>query len=338
MPDSRFFIVGQALDASAAARLAGADLTRGGDAPVARVCATVESDLSGALVYAETPIETARIAGREFSMCLTNARLVETISAASKGAVAVMPNPRLGFARIAGALYREIAPGMEAGVSKKAIVGAGSQIHPTAVVAAGAQIGMNSIIAAQVYVGPGVVIGASADIGPNASICHALIGARVRILAGVVIGSAGFGFAPGPEGLVRFPQLGRVIIGDDVEIGANSTIDRGAIGDTVLSDGVKIDNLVQIGHNARIGSHTAIAAQAGVAGSSVVGVGVVIGGQVGVADHLHVGDGAQLAGQTGLMRDVPAGERWGGTPGRLARDWLRETAVLARLAAKKRGD
>jgi UDP-3-O-[3-hydroxymyristoyl] glucosamine N-acyltransferase len=333
MPDSRFFLTGAPLAPRAAAGLAGADLLRDHGGPVSRVAAIGETDLVGALVFAESRNDAAPLKGRPFGLCLTTPAIADGLEGV--GAVAVMAAPRLGFARVAAALHVEREPDDRRGVSPDARIAEGARIHETAVVAAGAEIGARARICANAIVGPGVVIGPDAVVGPGAVVMHAIIGARAAVLAGAVIGEAGFGFSPGPEGLVRFPQLGRVVIGADVEIGANSTIDRGALGDTVIADGVKIDNLVQIGHNVRIGPHTVIAALVGVSGSTVIGAGALVGGQVGIAEHLRVGDGAQLAAQSGVMHDVPAGEKWGGSPAKAARVWLREIAALAKFASRK---
>ena len=137
--------------------------------------------------------------------------------------------------------------------------------------------------------------------------------------------------------MVKVPQLGRVVIGDDVEIGANTTIDRGALADTVIGKGTKIDNLVQIGHNVTLGQYCIIAAQTGISGSCTIGNGVLMGGQVGLADHLNIGDGAQIAAGSGLMHDIPVGEKWGGSPAKPVKQWLREVAALTRLTKRRNG-
>ncbi len=153
------------------------------------------------------------------------------------------------------------------------------------------------------------------------------------------IGQPGFGFASGATGHARVPQLGRVIIQDDVEIGAGSTVDRGALGDTVIGEGTKIDNLVQIGHNTRLGRHCIMVAQSGLAGSCELGDFVIIGGQVGVADHVRLGDGARVASKSGVQPgDYPGGTEYGGYPVRLAKDWRREVAALVLLARRRKQD
>ncbi|MBI4723880.1 MAG: UDP-3-O-(3-hydroxymyristoyl)glucosamine N-acyltransferase, partial [Rhodomicrobium sp.] len=167
------------------------------------------------------------------------------------------------------------------------------------------------------------------------SVTHALIGNRVIVHAGGRIGQDGFGFAMGPSGHYKVRQIGRVIIQDDVEIGANTTIDRGALKDTVIGEGTKIDNLVQIAHNVVIGRHCVIAAQTGISGSTVLEDFVAMGGQCGLAGHIRIGAGAQIGAQSGVASDIPRGERWGGYPAKPMSSWAREVALLKRLAQRK---
>jgi UDP-3-O-[3-hydroxymyristoyl] glucosamine N-acyltransferase len=177
-------------------------------------------------------------------------------------------------------------------------------------------------------------VGRDCLIGPCASLQNALIGDRVIIQAGARIGTDGFGFAPGPGGFVKLAQIGRVIVQNDVEIGANSCVDRGALADTVIGEGVKIDNLVQVAHNVTIGRHSALAAQVGLSGSSRIGSGVLIGGQAATTSHVAVGDGAQLAAGAGVWTDVGPGETVSGRPHRKHADHLAELRALRRLARK----
>lgn len=208
------------------------------------------------------------------------------------------------------------------------------EIEPGAVVGAGAAIGRGARIAAGAVIGFRVHIGRGTYIGAGATVTHALVGDRVIIHAGARIGQDGFGFAMGAGGHLKVPQIGRVIIQDDVEIGANTTIDRGALKDTVIGEGSKIDNLVQIGHNVIIGRHCVIVAQTGISGSTELGDFVVMGGQSGAVGHIRIGTGAQIAGASHPKEDVPPGARYGGTPAKPLRTWARELAAVSRLAER----
>ena len=186
---------------------------------------------------------------------------------------------------------------------------------------------MGTTIAAGAVVGYRVFIGSNCYIGPGASVTHALIGDRVTLHAGARIGQDGFGYAMSAEGHLKIPQIGRVTIGNDVEIGANSTIDRGFLMDTMIGEGTKIDNLVQIAHNVVIGRHCIIVSQSGIAGSAELGDFVIMGAHSGVVGHVKVGRGALIAGMAHVKDDVEPGARMGGTPARPFKDWARELAL-----------
>jgi UDP-3-O-[3-hydroxymyristoyl] glucosamine N-acyltransferase len=227
----------------------------------------------------------------------------------------------------------------------------GESIHPTAkigadvllgagvVIGAGAEIGDRTRLGPNCVIGRGVTVGRDCEFAANVTVTHALLGDRVHILPGAQIGQPGFGFASSPKGHIKVPQLGRVIVQDDVEIGACSTVDRGALGDTVIGEGTKIDNLVQIGHNTKTGRHCIFVAQSGVSGSCELGDFVIVGGQVGIADHVRLGDGARVASKSGVPPgDYPGGTDYGGYPVRLAKDWRREVAALVLLAKRRKQD
>jgi len=225
---------------------------------------------------------------------------------------------------------RGIAP--NASVHPEAKLEEGVIIDPGAVIGPRTEIGSGTLIGANAVIGAEVRIGRNCAIGAGASIQYALIGDRVVVHPGAQLGQDGFGYLPGKSGHMKVPQVARVIVQDDVEIGAGTTIDRGANRDTMIGEGTKIDNLVQIGHNVSIGRHCLIAGQVGISGSCMLGDYVMVGGQAGIADHVHVGDGAQIAAKSALMHDVPAGERWGGAPAKPIREFFRELAALKRLA------
>jgi UDP-3-O-[3-hydroxymyristoyl] glucosamine N-acyltransferase len=221
-------------------------------------------------------------------------------------------------------------------VHATARVEAGVRLDPGVVIGARAEIGAGTVIAAGAVIGPEVRIGRDCAIGANATITHALIGDRVIVHPGARIGQDGFGFVPGPGGPRKVPQLGRVIVQDNVEIGANSTIDRGSIRDTVIGEGTKVDNLVQIAHNVVIGRYCLLAGEAGISGSVTIGDHVMIGGHSGTTDNVTLGEGAQIGAWSAVMSDMPAGARWVGIPARPARAFFREIAVLKRLVEESR--
>ena len=207
-------------------------------------------------------------------------------------------------------------------------------IEPGAVIGREAQIGRGTRVAAGAVVGYRVTIGRGCFVGPGASVTHALVGDRVILHAGVRIGQDGFGFAMSGKGHLKVPQIGRVVIQDDVEIGANSCVDRGALKDTIIGEGTKIDNLVQIGHNVIIGRHCVLVGQVGISGSTELGDFVVMGGQSGSVGHIKIGSGAQIAGTAHPTHDVPAGARMAGTPAVTFGDFARQVAYLKRVTRR----
>jgi UDP-3-O-[3-hydroxymyristoyl] glucosamine N-acyltransferase len=263
-------------------------------------------------------------------------------ASAPKGPVVlVTPEPYRAFVAVAGALFPSaLRPSSLFGVSGRS---ADARVHPSARIEAGvtldplvvvgphAEIGAGTVIAAGAVIGPGVCIGRDCAIGAGVTILHSLVGDRVIIHPGVRIGQDGYGYLQGPQGHQKIPQTRRVIIQDDVEIGANTTIDRGATRDTIIGEGTKIDNLVQIGHNSSIGRHCLIVSQTGISGSVTLGDFVTLGGQVGIADHVTIGAGAMLGAQSGVMSNVPADARWGGSPAQPVREWLKGAAIMHRL-------
>lgn len=295
------------------------------------------------LTFLDNPAYADALSGSRAGACLLSPKFIERAPA---GLVAlVTPEPYRAFAKVATALYPNASrpqPVFGPGVAPGAIIHPDARLEPDvtvdpgAVIGPRAEIGRGAVICANAVIGPDVRVGRDSAVGPGASIVHALIGDRVIVHQGVRIGQDGFGFAMGPSGHLKMPQIGRVVIQDDVEIGANTTIDRGANRDTVIGQGTKIDNLVQIAHNVIVGRHCVIVSQVGISGSATLEDFVVLGGQTGVVGHVRIGMGAQIAGSSSVKDDVPAGARWGGTPAKPVRDWFREVTTLKRLAAEGR--
>ena len=338
MADARFF--------SLAGPFTVAELAR-------RTGAKVEGAAEGERVLRDVaPLETA---GGEHLSFLDNRKYVEAFRRTRAGAAFVHPDlageapagltllvtarPYHAYARAAQAFYPAPvpAPGIapSAVVDPSARIGEGTGIAAHAVIGARVELGQRCSIGANSVIGAGCVLGDDVRIDANVTVSHSLIGARVRLYPGVRVGQDGFGFAPDPAGHVKVPQLGRVIIEDDVEIGANSTIDRGAGPDTVIGAGTMIDNLVQIGHNVQLGRGCVLVSQVGISGSTRLGDFVMIGGQGGLTGHLAIGTGARIGAQAGVMRDVAAGETVMGSPALPVREFFRQVAALQRLVKKK---
>ena len=301
------------------------------------------------LLSGVAPLQTA---GSEDVSFLDNRKYAAALDATQAGAVIVHPElqarvpasavpivtdqPYLAWARVA-ALFFPLPPAIP-GVHPSAVIAPDAAIDPTAeigpfvVIGARAEIGPRCRIGAAAVIGDGVVLGMDCRIGAHASVSHALLGDRVRIYPGVRIGQDGFGFAVAPTGFVSVPQLGRVVLEHDVEVGANSTIDRGSLHDTFIGAGSRLDNLVQIGHNVRLGRGCVIVAQAGISGSTILEDNVMVGGQAGLTGHLRVGRRARIGAQAGVMSDVASGADVVGSPAQPVREFFRNFAILRKLA------
>jgi UDP-3-O-[3-hydroxymyristoyl] glucosamine N-acyltransferase len=283
------------------------------------------------------------LAATDAGICLLSERFADR--APAHVAVLITPQPYRAFVAIAQRLYPdaarpsslfdagEVAKG--AWLHSTARVEKGVGIDPLAVVGPRTEIGSGTIVQAGAVIGPDVRIGRSCSIGAGSSITNALIGDRVIIHAGCRIGQDGFGYTMGGAGLMKVPQVRRVIVQDDVEIGAGTCVDRGSTRDTVIGEGTKIDNLVQVGHNVTIGRHCVIVSQVGISGTVSIGDFVMLGGKVGIADHLTIGSGARVAAAAALMSDVPPGATYMGYPAEPAREWLRGLAAMRRLVRKR---
>jgi UDP-3-O-[3-hydroxymyristoyl] glucosamine N-acyltransferase len=299
------------------------------------------------------PLQTAEPDQVSF---LDNRRYATALEQTKAGAVIVHPTmlPRVpaatipiittatyeGWARVT-ALFHPAPPprpGVHASaiVAETAHVDASAEIGPYVVIEDAAEIGPGCRIGPFVSIGAGVTLGPDCRIGAHASLSHALLGARVYIYPGARIGQEGFSFATTAGGFLSIPQLGRVVVEDDVEIGANTTIDRGSTHDTTIGAGSRLDNLVQIGHNVRIGRCCVIVAQVGIAGSTILEDFVQVGGQAAMAGHLRIGQGAQIGAQAGVIADAPAGALLLGSPAQPRKEFFRQVATVRRMVRKSK--
>lgn len=331
MPDTTFFKTLSPRTVTSIAEQLGAEVIRGGEVIVSAVAPLSTSD-RGAIAF---------MGDRKFLSALENTKAACVIVHPSMAehvpegvAVIASRQAQADWARASMMLH---APrGLDRAITAaEAAEDETVVIEPGVVLGEGVRIGRGTRICANTVIGPGVQIGRDCWIGSNVSLSFCLLGDRVKIYAGVRIGESGFGAAGSREGPIDIPQLGRVVVQDNVTIGANSCVDRGAYDDTVIGEGSKIDNLIQIAHNCVIGRNNLMAAQVGLSGSITTGDNVIFGGQAGIADHLNIGEGARVAGGAGVLADIPAGETWSGYPARPLRRFLRESIWLSKQASKK---
>ncbi|MGI9510620.1 MAG: UDP-3-O-(3-hydroxymyristoyl)glucosamine N-acyltransferase [Geminicoccaceae bacterium] len=345
MADQRFFRLCGPFSLAELASLAHARLEGGDPARLIADVATLDLAGDGHITFLDNAKYIGQAKDTKAAACVIREDLAHCLP--NGVAALVTEEPYRGYARIAAAFYPDAAEpnplqpalaGIAVGavIDPEAEIGDDCQIASGAVIEVGARIGARCRIGANATIGRGVMLGSDCMIGPGATLNHCLIGNRAVIHAGARIGQDGFGFAMGPKGHVKVPQIGRVIIEDDVEVGANSTIDRGSGPDTMIGRGCKIDNLVMIAHNVKLGPGCIVVAQTGISGSTQIGAGSVLAAQVGIAGHLKIGPGTQFAARSGVMKDVEAGQTMGGAPAVPIKQWLRQVVALNKLI-KRRG-
>lgn len=338
MPDARFFRKSGTFTIGDLAARVGGELLHCSDPDrIIEDVAAIEDATPADICFVENRRYVGAVADSHAGACLLPRNIADR--APDSVALIVCDRPRRAFAKISALFYPQEHPSTgihpTAVIEPDAVLGDGCSIGPGAYIGVGAKLGTNVRVEANAVIAESVEIGNGTVIGANASLSHCLLGERVVIYAGARIGTCGFGFEVDDAGLVKMPQLGRAIIEDDVEVGANSCIDRGSGPDTVIGRGTMIDNMVQIGHNVRIGKGCILCGQVGIAGSAKIGNYVVLAGQVGVAGHLEIGDGVQIAAKAGINNSVAAGQKVGGMPAVPINEWRRQTAAIKALGRRK---
>jgi len=333
MPDTTFFKTLPPRTVSAIAAELGAEVIRGGEVIVSAVAPLSGKD-GGAIAFMGDRKFLPALRETRAACVIVHPSMVEHVP--DGVAIIASRQAQADWARTSMMLYaprrltRSI-PLSEAAEDDTVVT------EPGVVIGEGARIGRGSYIGANTVIGPGVQIGRDCVIGSNASLTFCLLGDRVKVYSGVRIGESGFGAAVSRDGPIDIPQLGRVILQDNVTIGANSCVDRGAYDDTVIGENTKIDNLVMIGHNCVIGRNNLMAANTGISGSVTTGDNVIFGGKAGIGDHINIGEGARVAAGAGVLADIPPGETWSGYPAKPLRQFLRETVWLSKQVAHRKG-
>lgn len=336
MIDPRFYESLGPIRLADLAELAGARLVRADDADVLITgVAPLDAGGPGLVGFLESATMLPRLRDSRLDACFVREADVGDAGTSGPRLIAV-DRPNHAFTKACRALIRlRLDDFGETGVHPSAHLGEDVLVSSGAKIAQGVKIGDRTRIGPNAVVRAGVVIGPDSDIGPGAVIGCAVLGARVRIHANAVIGESGYGLAPSAGQLIERPHVGRVMIADDVRIGACTTVDRGMFVDTTIGESTKIDNLVQIAHNVQVGKACVIAGCTGISGSAIIEDGAMLGGSVGITDHVRVGARARLAGATLVMRDVPPGEAWSGAPARPIRQFFRELVALEKLAKRR---
>lgn len=332
--DPRFYEALGPLSAAEIASIVGGDVAGDASREVIGLASPAAAQ-AGDLFFLVDPRSAGDVGGQGATVLVSDPDVASSLVRQGHSAI-LTATPRSALVKAASHLVRPRLHGGEDLISPEADIEEGSHLSPGCIVAAHARIAAGARIGAGAVIGPGVEIGAGASIGPRASINFALIGCRAVIGAGAVIGETGFGLVHENGQMLTLPHVGRVVIEDDVTLGANVTVDRGMFDDTRLKTGCRIDNLSHIAHNVVVGEHAVMAAFAGISGSVRIGRGVQCGGRVGIADHLKIGDGARLGADAAVMRDIPAGETWAGSPAQPIREFMRETAWLRRESGRAR--
>lgn len=344
MSEPKFFRAPEPVSLGDIATWAKAEIEVGSETLEVTGVAPLEDATPGSLVFFDNTAYLKQLETTSAAACLVGKRHKGKVPEGV--AVLVCADPYRSWAMVLAKLFPDAmipADRTKVFISDRAFVDPeasleeGVTIEPGAVIGKGVEIGSGTVIRANAVIGSDVKIGRDCVIGPNATVQHSVLGNRVYLHPGVCCGQDGFGYAMGPQGHLKVPQVGRVIIQDDVEVGACTTIDRGANRDTMIGEGTKIDNQVQIGHNVVVGRHCVLVSQVGLSGSCTLEDFVAIGGQTGVRGHVRIGMGAQVAAVSVVSEDLAPGGRYGGTPAKPVKQWFREVAAVRKLAERSSG-